>query len=542
MILLKSNWTKFFIFIVIILAISYYGINPFLNKLLKEQVESKLIGNFSYKYDTIEVNIFKRSVVLREVAWQFPKDSSQLQHKGRVKQFTVKGISWTSIFGDLNIQTLSITSPEFNSKIQVNKLLNQKEDTVRLDQFNFYSLIKGQLKSLKIDQITITNAEAKWFAPDFKTVWREVNDGSLKMTTVVIDSTTTANQNGMFGLDQFILSFRKASIFLADSLHQISLGKGTLNKNKQLAEIDSIQIKVLLSEKEIHRQFKYEKAAITLLAPKTILTGANIDKLFTKQYVDIQKIKLSDLQLQVYKDKNAINPYFKKPPLPQILIQQLSQSIKLDSILIDNASISYTQKSKETGEKGYVFFTELNTTITHLTNDSLSLQENPLALMNFNTKLYGKSQLQGKIFFDMTSKTQAHTFEGELFPFDLMEANRLLAPLTTYQFKSGHVNQLKFRFNADNQRAIGSLSFLYDKLRIEKGNSYRLKGNQLDEQLISFVANTFIIKNSNPDWLGKEREGQIYYDRNINKSIFHYWWYAILSGLKTVTLPSQVNK
>lgn len=539
--ILKSRWSKLIIFISIILVIVYYGVNPFLNKLLIAQVESKLIGNFSYKYDTIQVNIFKRSVVLKEVAWQFPKDTSQLKHKGRVKQFTVEGISWTSIFGDLSIKHLEIASPEFNSKIQVNKLLNQIEDTARRDQFNFYNLIKGQLKSLKIDQITITNGQAKWYAPDFKTIWRELNDGSLTMTAIAIDSLTTANQGGMFGLDEFILSFKNGRIFLADSLHQISLGKTILNKNKQIAEIDSLQINVLLSEKEIYRRFKYEKTALTLLAPKIILTGADYEKLFTKQYIDIQKIKIANLDLQVYKDKNALTPDFKKPPLPQQLVQQLSNSIKIDSILINNASITYTQKAKETDQKGAVFFTDLNAEITNLTNDSVLLQDNPITLMNFSTKLYDKSQLKGTVFFDMTSKTQAHTFDGELSPFNLMEANRLLAPLTTYQFKSGNINQLKFRFNADNRRAVGTLSFIYDNLRIEKGNSYRLKGHQFDEQIISFVANTFIIKNSNPDWHGKKRGGKIYYDRNPNKAIFQYWWYAILSGIKSVTLPSQVD-
>lgn len=535
----QSFWTKLLIFIVAVVLLGYFGVNPLLNKLLKEQVESKLIGNFSYEYDTIQVDIFSRSVILKNVAWQFPKDSSSLKHKGKVKHFAVKGISWTSIFGNLKIKSLDIESPEFNSKIEVNKILNQKEDTVRLDQFDFYNLIKGQINSLEIDQINITDAEAKWLAPDFETVWRKVSGGELHLSKIVIDSATTAKQNGMFGLEQFELSFNNASIYLPDSLHQISFGKSKLNYREQSAEIDSFQINVLLSDQEIYKQFKYEKTAISLLIPKISLSETDYSRLFTQQYIDIGQINIKDLKLNAYKDKNSAFPYFKKPPLPQGLIQQLSKKIKVDKISVHNAYIAYEQKAKETDKKGGVFFSELNASITHLTNDSLLLKNDPITKMTFNTKLYNKSLLKGTIYFDMTSKTLAHTVEGELSPIDLTVANKALTPLLAYQIRSGQLSELKFRFNADIKNAQGDLDFLYENFKIDKLDKKNMKGNQFDEQLFSFIANGFVIKNSNPDWKGKERKGNIQFERNVRKSIFHYWWNAILSGMQSIILPGK---
>ena len=57
----------------------------------------------------------------------------------------------------------------------------------------------------------------------------------------------------------------------------------------------------------------------------------------------------------------------------------------------------------------------------------------------------------------------------------------------------------------------------------------------------SFLANTFVINNKNPN--GKNlRVGEIYFERDKQKSIFNFLWKSLLSGIKPSLGINEKNK
>jgi len=521
--------------VIAIAAIGYLGINPLLNNVLKKQVEKRLIGNFAYEYDTIMVDVFKRSVTLKNVKWRFPKDSSHVKHKGTVKVFSVEGVSLFSFSGDLGIKSILVDEPTFSTQIQVNKFLNSKDDTSRLKQFNFYSLIDQKLNSLEVDKIKVSNADAQWYSPDFKKVWREVKDGHLLVEDFKIDSATAAQNNGLFGLSNFDLHFKKASLFLPDSLHSIELGYTDINYPKKSISIDSLRLKPLIRNEQLARQFYYEKTSIDLLLPKITFEELDFDQLFEEQSISISKLTLTEMELLAFKDKNAVEPTDYKP-LPQKLLRQLSKSITLDSLIINNASIAYHQKDKSSDEIGKVNFEEINGSIANITNDSMRLSKNAKAVFKFSTLLFDKSNLSAEIEFQLDDDNSQHKITGSLAPIELKEANQIITPLQAFLIKDGQTKDLAFNFWLNNEEAQGDLKFLYNNLKVQKLDAKTLQKGKLDNKLISFVANSFVVRNSNPDWKGDEKKGEINFKRNKQKSIFHFWWQAILTGLQSILM------
>ena len=117
----------------------------------------------------------------------------------------------------------------------------------------------------------------------------------------------------------------------------------------------------------------------------------------------------------------------------------------------------------------------------------------------------------------------------EKFPLDAL--NIMLKNNANILIKEGYADKLEFSFHANEKYSSGSLLFLYHDLKIELLNKETNK-SALKEKLISFVANKFLIKESNPKKNEPPRRELIFYQRNPNRFIFNYTWKSVLSGLK----------
>jgi hypothetical protein len=80
--------------------------------------------------------------------------------------------------------------------------------------------------------------------------------------------------------------------------------------------------------------------------------------------------------------------------------------------------------------------------------------------------------------------------------------------------------------------------FKYEDCKVDLLNKTKKKGGN---DLISFLANAFVIKSNNPA-NGDLREAKMAYTRDKNKSMINFWWKTILSGLKdTIGIPTQAE-
>ena len=71
-------------------------------------------------------------------------------------------------------------------------------------------------------------------------------------------------------------------------------------------------------------------------------------------------------------------------------------------------------------------------------------------------------------------------------------------------------------------------------MKIDLLNKKKTDSLQVEKRgLFSMVANS-IIENSNPKRKGGfVREGRVYFERNIYKSVFNFWTLSVLSGIKS---------
>ena len=132
---------------------------------------------------------------------------------------------------------------------------------------------------------------------------------------------------------------------------------------------------------------------------------------------------------------------------------------------------------------------------------------------------------------------QAHPwtyyYQGNLRNFDMTLANDMIKQAAAIQFTSGYVNELSFQATANPKVATGELEFYYKNLDVEfskegKGPA-KIAINELVEWTLFPQEN---IKGK------KHRIGQMYFERDTQRSFFNFFWKTIFSGMKSTFMPN----
>ncbi len=120
--------------------------------------------------------------------------------------------------------------------------------------------------------------------------------------------------------------------------------------------------------------------------------------------------------------------------------------------------------------------------------------------------------------------------EGVLGTMPMEPFNSLFRSSASADINSGTIHELKFAFTYNNDRSKGNMNFEYEDLKV---SLFDPKGGDT-KKVKTFLLNTFIVNDQNPDKNGNLKQGEIAFDRDKNKSIFNYWWKSVMSGIKDV--------
>src|SRR5690606_25732955 len=164
-------------------------------------------------------------------------------------------------------------------------------------------------------------------------------------------------------------------------------------------------------------------------------------------------------------------------------------------------------------------------------NDSVALLQNKTMVADLTTYMMNTGKLDVVFTFDMLDKRGAHTYKGALGPMNGKPLNRILTPLLNAEVASANIKGLSFDMRADDHRARGSLRFDYDNMRVNLLTNDQ-DGEKASKKVVSFLANSFIINDSNPDANGKYHTGHINYVRPETFSFFKTLWQSLLQGIK----------
>jgi hypothetical protein len=197
--------------------------------------------------------------------------------------------------------------------------------------------------------------------------------------------------------------------------------------------------------------------------------------------------------------------------------------------------IQYSELSAASEQTGVINFRNVHSLFTNITNiDSMVARNNHLEV-NLDAVFMRSGKLTARFDFMLNDKNNRFTASGQLKNMNGKDLNVATKPLAKLEIRSCNIQEMTFHIKGDVYKATGNVQLLYQRLRIallkqEKGQKeFTRKG------LVSMIANTLVIKESNPLKGEKVRVANVVYTRDSRKSFFNLVWKTLFTGAKDIT-------
>lgn len=435
----------------------------------------------------------------------------------------LKEIQETGIF---DLSQVRLSNPIFNIYLDSETKSTEESTSLAGKKDAFVNFLLLQDVQIQNGKFTVHNKETGPVPQlDFQGINFEVEDLNFDL----LGKGTKLDPQLLFQKD-LSLSLSDYHIYTKDSLNKLSVGKiSYLDRNLVL---ERVEFGPTIGQYDYLRRIGFQSDAIDASVEKVTIEDLDIDAYFTDKKVRAHALKLDKLVLGVFRDKRIPLKGGVIKPMPQEMMQNASGYLELDSVIINDAFVRYTEFGPKSMLPGSISFQDLNASLTPFylvkEGDSYPVQSTSISV---TAKLMGEGDLvlNGEMFFE---KPYPMDVNIAMDRFDLRLANNLLSTGTFVRILDGRVTDGKWNFRLDEKEAIGDMDFFYEDLKIEFLDSLTLERGKGKLNLYTFLANT-LTKKSNPRSFWNNRvNSPIYFERDQSKFVFGTWLKATFSGIK----------
>ncbi|MCY1537936.1 hypothetical protein D9M68_734540 [compost metagenome] len=225
----------------------------------------------------------------------------------------------------------------------------------------------------------------------------------------------------------------------------------------------------------------------------------------------------------INKGRNYPHNALKRLPFPAIV----------DTVALKGVNVAYTEYNEQTKERGTLHLKNLRGKVLNVTNDSLRLTQNNHARAELKTAIMGAASLNIAIDFNLTQAGAPFHYKGAVQPFSMTVLNPLAKPLGQIAIESGQVKRVDFDIQANERGSEGRVNFIYSDLKVNLLKKDD-QGKNKEKGLLSFLANTLLVKNENPEKEKEARTAQVQFSRVPQASFFNLMWKSIFSGIREI--------
>ncbi len=540
------NWKKIFIWagsvIAVLLLLLFIGGVILQNKLpetLKNRIYSSSDRLYRIEFADMDVSLLAGSVDIEQVhlipdtavynAIEGPEAPATLIDL-KSSKIRLSGINVLKlIFGsNLNASSLTVDQPEI--------VLMDMLDTVRVDTAEkkaIYSRLPEFLKGARMGVVRIN---------ELSYVQQQKGDSTLRggqwtgltfaFESVALDSLSHQDSSRFWFCKDIQIDSRKVNFMSADGMYDLNMA--AVKASAKTGELSVTDFKVIpkYPEIEFSRRLGKQGDRYNFVFAKIAANGIDFKSLESTGKLKVSGLSLEDAELRIFNNKTL-------PPgggiatknFPHLALKRLDLPVVVDSLLLKNLAVYYKELNPDSGKPGTVFFTQLYGSITNISNDSAQWKADPWAKSAFKTNFMGKVPLNVSIDFLLPDKDGAFHYSGTLGGSDARLFNQLLEPLALARVESGKIQKLTFSVKANRFGSTANVQMLYSDLKV---NLLKKDGAVLKKKgFLSFLANTFVVKNSNPRKDGEAPlRANVIYEHAQDRSFFNLMWKSIFTGIK----------
>lgn len=520
----KSNyhfWLIFFLLFASIAILKSWVVNKF-EASLNQNPDRK----YDLSYDDLSLSIIQGNIELTKVKISPLRDDSiSTSINGSVEKATLEGVRTLSyIFSkELSIKNLSFINPEF---ILVHK---NNPRTHRNNSKPFQVLFQDIISRGEIKNFSLSGGKAILYDQDTTQKVGGFNDLEILATGLETDSVQVGRAIP-FLLENLQISFQELDFNLSEN-ETLYLGSYDFDFGKEQMTFSDLSLKLNSDWKEIANSQPTQKEILEFDIGQLKLDGLSTESRFYDSLVIIsQKVIIDSLDFYISKNKNR--PEAEKVIKKDFsyLLEALAFPVGIDSLLIQNSKITYSEIGEGKSQAGKITLSDVNGLILNLTSiDQIQKQKSIDISISCLFDNSGKLELKvSENYFERRWKADL-----VLSDMDMRELNQTVNHLAGIEIESGELQKLHLYMEADSTSSNNHFLMQYNNLKMNL-----LDADDHKKGFLSTVANLAIHKQHQP---GDKHFQELTYSttRDQYKGPINLIWLSAKDGL-LATIPTNL--
>lgn len=542
-----------FLGLILILVVLGFSLNRVVEHLANNNIEYLLDQNdptrlYDYQFNKIKLDIWAGDLEIDEVSVKPRKAAvDSLKRIGQSKRFLLEGqLNDIRLKGLDIIRLLTEKEVSIDSFIVMNPVIKLLVDpSVKPDTSGpalSKDLLSKKITYGSINYLLLNNAKIRWInSSEDSSSYFSCDSVSLLVKDLYTDSLLMkSNQTikfteALFKGRNFDLNFIKDARLTAKGID--------FSFSKNLLVLNQVIFKNTGDKQEFTRELKYEKAWYNLKIETLELTSKDIAHWGYIDYLKIDKVRMIDPVIVVYKDKRIKDGPFHVKPLPAKAIRDIKLPLLIETIEVKNGTATYEEIAEKGKLPGRIYFNKINLTAHNFTNVKEVLQSNPSFTVIGSTDFLNRSPLTLKLEFPILDPREKFYAQGTIKHVKATDLNNIVGNMAYAEFKEGDIRTVSFHMIGDEEHSTGIIDAHYTDLKITllDTGSVNHHRHHMEKKLMGLLANAVVRTNNEPG-TNHYIQGKIDLVRPKNKFVLNYIWNSIKVGLISIAVDQRLSK
>ncbi len=492
----KKNTIRLLVFTTLVFLL-YWSIHLIVLSQIKTILQDINDEKIQFKYTDVDLSLLKRSLTLTDINF----------FKGEELHINIQSIQLSGIdpyellkSNKINAASLDIQTP----KVVINSTTTEDSKFKKKTRSIDISINKSSVKNGSFTLISNDTTHIPVQGINVR--------GNLK--GFMINEKTLENKIP-FVTSNFLLKIDTIQ-FPVDAYHKLYVEKTMLSKEN--FEFIGLHIIPLLDRQKFHQVIPVERDYINLKGERLLVKEPSFfDDQETSDFCS-EMITFDRFHATIYRDKRIRDDTSIKP-LYSKMLREMDTKIAIDSILISNSTLKYTEHPDSDADAGVLEFHNLNLHSGLLSN---ILNSKPVDI-KINTLFMNQAPMKVKWMFNINDPSDFFTIKGSLKNVQAVSLNSFLTPVVKVKAK-GALDELYFNFNGNVNKATGDMQLSFEQFDV---SIYDQETKKI-KSFLSSIANMLI---GGQEDKGLIKEEEISVKRDHTKSFWNYFWLCIRNGL-----------
>ena len=527
--------------LLVAIGVGYFGLKSILTKRIQTAVLNSTDHLYHLDFKNIEYGIMSGrasvldvSMVADSTLYDSLRKAKKMPdniYQGKVKEINLTGLRLWTIFTSekLELNSIIITNPIveiMHEKQPYNSFTTAKSP---------YQIISKFVKSFSVNKVTFNNINftyKKSTNPQNAYV-SKLENLDLEVSNLLISAESEKDSSRFYYTKECVFKLEKLSFPTRDSLNTLKVNTIGFSTKTRSLSIDNMVFQPRYKPM-IYGNHTRGDDRIAFFCKKLKFENIDMKKLFEDKKIYADDLKINQGNVTVFTDTRDFNTPKKANyrPFPHQSFKDLTAKFFIKKMKLRNFTITYSEYNPETNLVGNVKFNHVNGTFSNLTNDTIPLAENPYCLVFLKAKLMNKADMYLKFNFNIAAPNGDFTSSGKVYNMRMDCVNHVIKSLAMAKAEEGFVNEFSYNVKGNKYGLNGSSTLRYKDLKVSFFKNKEDDKTLRKRKFLSFIANTFVIKDSNPTRKKPLRVAVINYRRVPDKAFFCMMWNGLVQGLK----------